>query len=83
MTPEDCFLTVFHIENSYALLSGEAIPGAHTATNSAVSAYLARCLGVDDVGLDLQVKIDEASMPPGPRGSEPMIPRIFPLYPFI
>lgn len=32
------------------------------------------------MGLDFEVKIDETTMPPGPRGIEPMIPRIFPVY---
>lgn len=61
---EDCFLTVFHVSDSYALLSGEAIPGAHTATNDSLRAYLIRRLEGKDIGLDFDVKIDR-----GPEAS--------------
>lgn len=74
---EDCFLTVFLVEDTYALLNGETIPGAHTATNSALRAYLTRCLRADDVGLELEVRIDEAN-----SGGTPLNP-VSPLYPFI
>jgi hypothetical protein len=60
---EDCFLSVFHISDSYALLNGEALPGAHTATNAALRAYLAHRLTGDDALLDFDVKIDQASEP--------------------
>lgn len=58
---EDCFSSVFHVSDSYALLSGEALPGAHTATNAALRAYLIRRLTGNDTGLDFDVKIDQAS----------------------
>ncbi|MET3934473.1 hypothetical protein [Arthrobacter sp. OAP107] len=29
---KDCILSVFHISDSYALLTGEALPAAHTTT---------------------------------------------------
>jgi hypothetical protein len=58
---EDCFLSVFHVSDSYALLSGEALPGAHTATNAALRAYLIRRLAGNDTGMDFDVKIDQAS----------------------
>lgn len=58
---EDCFLSVFHVGDTYALLSGEAIPGAHTATNDALRAYLIRRLAGNCSGLDFDVKIDQAS----------------------
>jgi hypothetical protein len=58
---EDCFLSVFHISDSYALLNGEALPGAHTASNAALRAYLAHRLTSDGALLDFDVKIDHAS----------------------
>ena len=58
---QDCFLSVFHVSDSYALLSGEALPGAHTATNAALRAYLIRRLGGIDTWLDFDVRIDRAS----------------------
>lgn len=58
---EDCFLSVFHVSDTYALLSGETLPGAHTATNAALRAYLIRLLTGNDAGLDFDVKIDQAS----------------------
>ena len=51
---EDCFLSVFHVSDSYALLSGEALPGA-------LRAYLIRRLTRNDTGLEFDVKIDQAS----------------------
>ena len=57
---EDSFLSVFQVSDSYALLSGEALPGAHT-TNVALRAYLIRRLTGNDTGLDFDVKIDQAS----------------------
>ncbi|WP_457974602.1 hypothetical protein [Arthrobacter sp. D1-17] len=81
---DDCFLTVFHVGDSYALLSGETIPGAHTATNSALSAYLTRCLIGDDVALDLEAKIDQLPTETESTGAKAsLIPRFFPIYPFI
>jgi hypothetical protein len=58
---EDCFLSIFHVSDSYALLSGEALPGAHTATNAALRAYLIPRLAGNDTCLDFDVKIDRAS----------------------
>lgn len=80
---DDCCLTVFHVEDSYALINGEAVPGADAATNSALSAYLTRCLRAKDLGLDLEVKADEVTMPAGSSGKESVTPTICPLYPFI
>lgn len=80
---DDCFVTVFHMGESYALLSGEAIPGAHTATNSALSAYLTRRLIEGGAHLDFEVKIDEATTTAGPDPRESRVPGIFPVYPFI
>ncbi|MFJ5696866.1 hypothetical protein [Arthrobacter sp. NPDC093139] len=60
---EDCFLSVFHIGDSYALLNGEALPGAHTATNAQLRAYLIHRLAAHDSLLDFDVKIDRASEP--------------------
>lgn len=58
---EDCFLSVFHISDTYALLNGEALAGAHTASNAALRAYLAHRLTSDGVLLEFDVKIDHAS----------------------
>lgn len=58
---EDCLLSVFHVGDSYAVLSGEAIHSAHTASNDTLRAYLVRCLAGDGIGLDFDVKIDRAS----------------------
>ena len=58
---EDCFLSVFHISDSYALLNGEALPGEHTASNAALRAYLAHRLTGDAALLEFDVKIDRAS----------------------
>ncbi|MBN3496793.1 hypothetical protein [Arthrobacter pascens] len=60
---EDCFLSVFHISDSYALLTGEALPGAHTATNAELRTYLTHRLAGHDSLLDFDVKIDRASEP--------------------
>ena len=60
---KDCILSVFHISDSYALLSGEALPAAHTTTNAALRTYLLERLAGDDIGLDLGVKIDRCSEP--------------------
>ena len=60
---EDCFLSVFHVSDSYALLNGEALPAAHTATNAALHAYLIRQLAGNGNGLDFDVKIDRLSEP--------------------
>jgi len=35
---KDCILSVFRISDSYALLSGEVLPAAHTSTNAALRA---------------------------------------------
>jgi hypothetical protein len=58
---EDCILSVFHLGDSYALLSGEAIPAAHTTSSAALRAYLLHRLAGDDTGLDFDVKIDRGS----------------------
>jgi hypothetical protein len=58
---EDCFLTVFHVGDSYALLSGEAIHSAHTATNDALRTYLLGRLAGNRIGLDFDVRIDRDS----------------------
>jgi hypothetical protein len=60
---EDCILSVFHISDSYALLSGEALPAAHTTTNTALRGYLLRRLARDHSSLDFDVRI-EGSPPP-------------------
>jgi hypothetical protein len=54
----DCIISVFHLGDSYALLSGEALPAAHTTSNAALRAYLLRRFAGDDTGLDFDVKID-------------------------
>jgi hypothetical protein len=58
---KDCILSVFHVSDSYALLSGEALPAAHTTTNAALRTYLLRRLAGDGTGLDFDVKIDRGS----------------------
>jgi hypothetical protein len=58
---EDCILSVFHLGDSYALLSGEALPAAHTTSSAALRAYLLHTLAGDDTGLDFEVKIDRGS----------------------
>lgn len=55
---KDCILSVFHIGDSYALLSGEALPTVHTTSNTALRRYLLDRLTGDDGGLDFDVKID-------------------------
>lgn len=60
---EDCFLTVFHVSGSYPLLSGETIPGEHTATNETPHAHLVRRLTGMGTWLDTDVKIDRRSGP--------------------
>jgi hypothetical protein len=40
----DCILSVFHISDSYALFSGEALPAPHTTSNAELRAYLLRRL---------------------------------------
>jgi len=57
---EDCFLSVFHVSDSYALLNGEAIPGEHTANNAALRAYLSNRLATGS-GLAFDVKIDQGA----------------------
>ncbi|WP_395400794.1 hypothetical protein ACHMXB_18570 [Arthrobacter sp. UC242_113] len=54
---QDCILSVFHISDSYALFSGEALPAPHTTSNAALRAYLLRRLAVDDPGLDFEVAV--------------------------
>ena len=54
---QDCILSVFHISDSYALFSGEALPAPHTTSNAALRAYLLRRLAGDCSGLDFEVKI--------------------------
>ena len=54
----DCIISVFHLGDSYALLSGEALPAAHTTSNAALRAYLLRKFAGDGTGLDFDVKID-------------------------
>jgi hypothetical protein len=54
----DCILSVFHLGDAYALLSGEALPAEHTQTNAALRAYLIRRLAGNEAGLDLDVKLD-------------------------
>lgn len=58
---QDCILSVFHIGDSYALFSGEALPAPHTTSNADLRAYLLRRLAGDDTGLDFEVKIDPVS----------------------
>ena len=58
---KDCILSVFHISDSYALLSGEVLPAAHTSTNAALRAHLLGRLVGNDSGLDLYVKIGRRS----------------------
>jgi hypothetical protein len=57
----DCILSVFHVSDSYALFSGEALPAPHTTSNAALQEYLLRRLAGDDTGLDLDVKIARVS----------------------
>jgi len=54
----DCILSVFHLGDAYALLSGEALPAEHTRTNAALRTYLIRRLAGEEAGLDLDVKLD-------------------------
>jgi hypothetical protein len=54
----DCFISLFHLGDSYALLSGEALPAAHTTSNAELRAYLLGRFSGDDTGLDFDVKID-------------------------
>lgn len=49
---EDCILSVFHLADSYAVLSGEALPAAHTTSNAALREYLIRQFAGDDAGID-------------------------------
>ncbi|MDP9695812.1 UNVERIFIED_ORG: hypothetical protein J2X79_003389 [Arthrobacter globiformis] len=58
---QDCILSVFHISDSYALFSGEALPAPHTTSNAALRAYLLRRLAGDGTGLDFEVKIARVS----------------------
>lgn len=58
---EDCILSVFHIGDSYALLSGEALPTIHTTSNAALRTYLIDRLAGNDIRLDFDVKIDGPS----------------------
>jgi hypothetical protein len=58
---------VFHASDSYALLSGETIPGEHTATNEALHAHLIHRLTGMGTWLDIDVKIDRNSAPSRPR----------------
>ena len=55
---EDCILSVFHLDDSYALLSGEALPAAHTTSNAMLRAYLLHKLAADGTDFDFDVKID-------------------------
>lgn len=54
----DCIISVLHLGDSYALLSGEAFPAVHTASHAALRTYLLRKFARDDTGLDFDVKID-------------------------
>jgi hypothetical protein len=58
---QDCILSVFHVSDSYALFSGEALPAPHTTSNAALRAYLLRGLTGGDTGLDFDVKIARVS----------------------
>jgi hypothetical protein len=58
---KDCILSVFHIGDSYALLSGEALPTVHTTSNGALRTYLLDRLAGNDTGLDFDVRIDGRS----------------------
>jgi hypothetical protein len=58
---EDFFLTVFHVGDSYAILSGEAIHSPHTATNDALRTYLLHQLAGNSLGVDFDVRIDRDS----------------------
>ncbi|MDQ0618541.1 hypothetical protein [Arthrobacter globiformis] len=58
---QDCILSVFHVSDSYALFSGQALPAPHTTSNTALRAYLLRRLAGDDAGLDFDVKIARVS----------------------
>ncbi|MGN7251768.1 MULTISPECIES: hypothetical protein [unclassified Arthrobacter] len=60
---QDCILSVFHISDSYALFSGEALPAPHTTSNGALRAYLLHRLAGGDAGLDFEVKIARVSEP--------------------
>ncbi|MFP3463566.1 hypothetical protein R5O87_22235 [Arthrobacter globiformis] len=54
---QDCILSVFHISDSYALFTGEALPAPHTTSSAELRAYLLQRLVGDAAGLDLDVKI--------------------------
>jgi hypothetical protein len=54
---QDCTLSAFHISDSYALFSGEALPAPHTTSGAALRAYLLHRLAGGDTGLDFEVKI--------------------------
>jgi hypothetical protein len=58
---QDCILSAFHISDSYALFSGEALPAPHTTSNAALRAYLLRRLAGEDAGLDFEVNITPVS----------------------
>ncbi|MFC9351926.1 hypothetical protein [Arthrobacter sp. NPDC057013] len=54
---QDCILSMFHVSDSYALFSGEALPAPHTTSSAALRAYLLQRLAGDGAALDLDVKI--------------------------
>lgn len=58
---QDCILSVFHVSDSYALFTGEALPAPHTTSSADLRAYLLQRLVGDDAGVDLDVKIARVS----------------------
>jgi hypothetical protein len=60
---EGCFLSAFHVGESFAMISGEIVQGEHTVSNGALALHLTRRLkaGRD---LDFYVSIDR-------NGSQP------------
>jgi hypothetical protein len=58
---QDCILSVFHVSDSYALFSGEALPAPHTTSSAELRAYLLQRLAGDGADLDLDVKIARVS----------------------
>jgi len=57
----DCILSVFHVSDSYALFSGEALPAPHTTSSAALRTYLLQRLAGEGTDLDLDVKIARVS----------------------